>query len=225
MSSLSGTPTTHSGVDSTTLQQISEVAVGGVLVLLVLLVFIVSVKRVRARWRNPAAAHPELEHAHHVLAAGGALGDSVILVRLGERGAAPASGLDAVAIAALGPVVEHRPDRVLEGERECPVCLAEYLEKDKLRILDKCSHHFHQECIDAWLASNSSCPLCRTSLRQDKAAVPAPPPAGLLWHQDALFTNPSATPSSLAVAGTPTGNLTAAPPVPPSDHPREADMV
>jgi hypothetical protein len=48
----------------------------------------------------------------------------------------------------------------------CPVCLCEYQEKEKLQQLPACKHAFHVECIDQWLAKNTTCPICRTSLLQ-----------------------------------------------------------
>ncbi|KAJ0624587.1 putative transcription factor C2H2 family [Helianthus annuus] len=44
------------------------------------------------------------------------------------------------------------------------VCLCEFSENDKLRLLPTCSHAFHINCIDTWLLSNSTCPLCRNTL-------------------------------------------------------------
>ncbi|KAI9091068.1 hypothetical protein K1719_028338 [Acacia pycnantha] len=48
---------------------------------------------------------------------------------------------------------------------ECAVCLAEYNHHDQLRLLPKCHHAFHSECIDAWLASHVTCPVCRARLK------------------------------------------------------------
>lgn len=46
----------------------------------------------------------------------------------------------------------------------CVVCLNEFQEQDMLRVLPKCSHAFHLDCIDIWLQSNANCPLCRSSI-------------------------------------------------------------
>ncbi|KAJ7533742.1 hypothetical protein O6H91_13G062300 [Diphasiastrum complanatum] len=44
---------------------------------------------------------------------------------------------------------------------ECSVCLSEFQENEKGRLLPKCNHRFHTECIDMWFHTNSTCPLCR----------------------------------------------------------------
>ncbi|KAE8714450.1 RING-H2 finger protein ATL74 [Hibiscus syriacus] len=51
---------------------------------------------------------------------------------------------------------------------ECPICLGEFLDGDKVKVLPKCKHGFHVRCIDKWLLSRSSCPNCRHSLLQHK---------------------------------------------------------
>lgn len=47
---------------------------------------------------------------------------------------------------------------------ECPICLGEFVEGERVRVLPKCNHGFHVNCIDRWLLSHSSCPNCRHSL-------------------------------------------------------------
>lgn len=47
---------------------------------------------------------------------------------------------------------------------ECPICLGDFLDGEKVRVLPKCNHGFHVSCIDTWLLSHSSCPNCRHSL-------------------------------------------------------------
>ncbi|KAL7144935.1 hypothetical protein ABFS83_07G044600 [Erythranthe nasuta] len=47
---------------------------------------------------------------------------------------------------------------------DCAVCLNEFQEDEKLRIIPNCRHLFHIDCIDVWLQNNANCPLCRTSI-------------------------------------------------------------
>ncbi|GLU12394.1 hypothetical protein SLE2022_290790 [Rubroshorea leprosula] len=83
------------------------------------------------------------------------------------------SGLEARVLRSL-PVftysVKTHPDSVME----CAVCLSEFEESESGRILPKCNHSFHIECIDMWFHSHSTCPLCRT-LVEAYNPVPANP--------------------------------------------------
>ncbi|RWR93837.1 RING-H2 finger protein ATL57-like protein [Cinnamomum micranthum f. kanehirae] len=45
----------------------------------------------------------------------------------------------------------------------CAVCLSEFLEKETVKIIPACGHVYHPECIDSWLLSCGSCPLCRST--------------------------------------------------------------
>ncbi|KAK1553693.1 hypothetical protein Q3G72_002177 [Acer saccharum] len=47
---------------------------------------------------------------------------------------------------------------------ECAVCLNEFEDDETLRLIPKCSHVFHPDCIDVWLASHTTCPVCRANL-------------------------------------------------------------
>lgn len=62
------------------------------------------------------------------------------------------------------PVFLYKAIIGLKNPFDCAVCLCEFEPEDKLRLLPKCSHAFHMECIDTWLLSHSTCPLCRASL-------------------------------------------------------------
>ncbi|KAL9673285.1 hypothetical protein QQ045_029541 [Rhodiola kirilowii] len=46
---------------------------------------------------------------------------------------------------------------------DCPVCLTEFEEGECVKMLPSCQHLFHPECIDTWLLSRASCPICRAS--------------------------------------------------------------
>ncbi|KAM7251085.1 hypothetical protein ACFE04_022968 [Oxalis oulophora] len=73
------------------------------------------------------------------------------------------SGLDQAFIDAL-PVFLYKEIMGLKEQFDCAVCLCEFSEQDNLRLLPLCSHAFHIDCIDTWLLSNSTCPLCRGNL-------------------------------------------------------------
>lgn len=45
---------------------------------------------------------------------------------------------------------------------DCAVCLSEFSDNDTIKLLVYCSHAFHINCIETWLMSNSTCPLCRS---------------------------------------------------------------
>lgn len=45
----------------------------------------------------------------------------------------------------------------------CSICLEPY-QKGQTRKCLPCLHGFHQDCIDTWLRSNASCPICKHEL-------------------------------------------------------------
>ncbi|XP_021276068.1 RING-H2 finger protein ATL13 [Herrania umbratica] len=65
------------------------------------------------------------------------------------------------------PIFHYKAIIGVKNPFDCAVCLCEFEPEDKLRLLPKCSHAFHMECIDTWLLSHSTCPLCRASLLPD----------------------------------------------------------
>ncbi|TVU26906.1 hypothetical protein EJB05_29477, partial [Eragrostis curvula] len=69
-----------------------------------------------------------------------------------------------------------------DADAQCVVCLAEYEDKDVLRFLPHCGHNFHMACIDLWLEQNSTCPVCRISLRDnlDNNHITPPPPPSIV---------------------------------------------
>ncbi|EAY85202.1 hypothetical protein OsI_06565 [Oryza sativa Indica Group] len=50
------------------------------------------------------------------------------------------------------------------GWAQCAVCLSIVQEGEAVRQLPACKHLFHVGCIDVWLHSHSTCPLCRASV-------------------------------------------------------------
>ncbi|XP_022755248.1 uncharacterized RING finger protein C4G3.12c-like isoform X2 [Durio zibethinus] len=67
------------------------------------------------------------------------------------------------------PLKSHKKVDAAEGGdavEQCYICLAEYEEGDKIRVLP-CQHEFHMSCVDKWLKEiHGVCPLCRGDVRQ-----------------------------------------------------------
>lgn len=76
------------------------------------------------------------------------------------------------------PTKDSEGHRLLLVGKECVVCLAEYRVGETLKMLHACGHSFHEECINAWLAGNQSCPVCRTALVTEPEGPPAELPVG-----------------------------------------------
>ncbi|XP_042470682.1 RING-H2 finger protein ATL46-like [Zingiber officinale] len=83
------------------------------------------------------------------------------------------SGLDQAHIDAL-PLFLYAEILGSKDPFDCAVCLAEFAPEDKLRLLPACGHAFHLACIDTWLLSNSSCPLCRGLIFSQGIAIENP---------------------------------------------------
>lgn len=61
-------------------------------------------------------------------------------------------------------------------EGRCLICLGDFEQGEKCRMLAKCSHAFHCDCIDQWLLTGrNSCPLCRGE-GVKKSDQPSEPP-------------------------------------------------
>ncbi|KAF2286978.1 hypothetical protein GH714_036561 [Hevea brasiliensis] len=70
------------------------------------------------------------------------------------------SGIDRAVIDSL-PFFRFSSLKGSKQGLECAVCLSIFEDTEILRLLPKCKHAFHKNCIDRWLESHSSCPLCR----------------------------------------------------------------
>merc|ERR1719438_365644 len=42
----------------------------------------------------------------------------------------------------------------------CVVCMSDFETRQVVRVLP-CSHEFHAKCVDKWLKTNRTCPICR----------------------------------------------------------------
>ncbi|CAI9089125.1 OLC1v1023634C1 [Oldenlandia corymbosa var. corymbosa] len=77
------------------------------------------------------------------------------------------AGLDPSIVASLPKFIIKKGDsdaKAVEtgAKTECSVCLSSFETGEIARKLPNCGHTFHVECIDKWLTSHSTCPICRT---------------------------------------------------------------
>ncbi|GKV33636.1 hypothetical protein SLEP1_g42116 [Rubroshorea leprosula] len=94
---------------------------------------------------------------------GGNFNGSFGLGRLSRR---VARGLDPAVIESFPtfPYSAVKNLRIRKCALECAVCLNEFEDDETLRLIPNCNHVFHPDCIDAWLYSHSTCPVCRANL-------------------------------------------------------------
>ncbi|CAK9862247.1 unnamed protein product [Sphagnum jensenii] len=99
-------------------------------------------------------------------------------------------GLDKTALELLPTFVYTAAEMKSTVLLECAVCLEEFEEKERGRLLPRCNHCFHLDCIDMWFLSHSTCPLCRTSVKFDEKpqdGLDSHPSSGLLHPQELLL--------------------------------------
>ncbi|KAE9596877.1 hypothetical protein Lal_00007354 [Lupinus albus] len=72
-------------------------------------------------------------------------------------------------LAHLIPIHKYHKKGKVDGDEEgddnstCAVCLGDFEEGEELRTLPECMHCFHVPCIDMWLYSHTTCPICRAN--------------------------------------------------------------
>ncbi|XP_075145016.1 ring finger protein murashka isoform X2 [Haematobia irritans] len=82
------------------------------------------------------------------------------LLSLAERlGEAKPRGLARNEIEQL-PSYKFNPETHNGDQTSCVVCMCDFEIRQILRVLP-CSHEFHAKCVDKWLRSNRTCPICR----------------------------------------------------------------
>eukprot|EP00850_Spirogloea_muscicola_P017227 SM000146S00947 [mRNA] locus=s146:107302:108369:+ [translate_table: standard] len=58
-------------------------------------------------------------------------------------------------------------------DSQCAICLMDYDKGEEVVRLPPCGHAFHAACIDSWLNTQTTCPICRLSLLPPAATAVA----------------------------------------------------
>ncbi|KAJ1260639.1 hypothetical protein BS78_10G248300 [Paspalum vaginatum] len=124
------------------------------------------------------------------------------------------SGVDRAVVESL-PVFRFGALRGQKDGLECAVCLGRFEPAEALRLLPKCRHGFHVECVDTWLDAHSTCPLCRSRVDpEDVLLLPEPPKPSTTGPPDPPDTK--AAGAKDAAAAPPPTPATPAPTPPPA---------
>ncbi|CAL9193890.1 unnamed protein product [Musa hybrid cultivar] len=154
------TPGDEFGDNTAVVRISSEVMVAAVVFLFMVVVFVFFLYLYAKHYLRPdPALRGRRSRARFVFSAADELGAG-----------APGRGLDAAVLRVL-PVTVYRAADFKEG-LECSVCLSELSDGEQARLLPKCNHGFHLECIDMWFHSHSTCPLCRSPVGAEPSTKP-----------------------------------------------------
>ncbi|KAK6941021.1 Zinc finger, RING-type [Dillenia turbinata] len=160
----------------------SSVALFSVIIIIILLRFYAPcfIQRRRSRRRNNHRFHDNNNNSSSV-----------------------STGLEVSVLGTLPVVVCGKNDAVLS---ECAICLSEFEENQKGRVLPKCGHAFHVDCIDVWFSSHSNCPLCRAPVQPDgnrkEAVIDVPEPTDpQIYDEIGSVGSESASPPAVRTEG------------------------
>ncbi|XP_039122962.1 RING-H2 finger protein ATL2-like [Dioscorea cayenensis subsp. rotundata] len=73
-------------------------------------------------------------------------------------------GIDSSSIEKL-PLFRYKRSGSENPTMECSVCLSALEDGEMVRMLPGCRHMFHVGCIDMWLHSHCTCPVCRAEVK------------------------------------------------------------
>ena len=81
----------------------------------------------------------------------------------GAPGGCPRPVVDAIPRVVFGSDAWDSVKRSVE-DASCSVCIDAFECGETVLCLPECQHAFHEDCIEGWLARNTTCPNCRASL-------------------------------------------------------------
>ncbi|KAH8096864.1 hypothetical protein BXZ70DRAFT_895583, partial [Cristinia sonorae] len=96
------------------------------------------------------------------------------------------------------------------SEQRCPICLDDYEENDPVLKVPLCTHWFHKGCLEQWLGTAKTCPVCRGPIDPNASARSSRSARALRLRRNASYSQRSlrqAAEATAPVTGeTPAGN-------------------
>lgn len=137
----------------------------------------------------------------------GRAGETIPLLAEDENGAGPSQRThtsakmpsssedgNATTTRPVNPASFLPPGRTYFSTDECAICLCDFVDGDRVRVLP-CGHIFHRQEVDDWLVRvKKLCPICK---RDITVPIPPAPPVGV----SSSTSSPAATPSATAANG------------------------
>lgn len=62
------------------------------------------------------------------------------------------------------PIALDESSVAAAAQEECCICLDEFENGERVKVLPRCNHCYHPHCVNKWLTTHSTCPLCRASI-------------------------------------------------------------
>ena len=59
--------------------------------------------------------------------------------------------------------------RGFNTDNTCSICRETFSNDDIVRKINSCQHVFHMNCLDTWLETHTTCPICRLDVREDSS--------------------------------------------------------
>ena len=51
--------------------------------------------------------------------------------------------------------------------KSCSICLCDFEHAEKVKVIPRCGHTFHEDCLEGWLQKRFRCPNCNTDIVPD----------------------------------------------------------
>ncbi|KAK8499478.1 hypothetical protein V6N12_011563 [Hibiscus sabdariffa] len=123
-----------------------------------------------------------------------------------SRTAVGSKGLDSSVIKTI-PTIVYASRASHFPALECAVCLSEFENDERARVLPECNHTFHVDCIDMWFYSHSNCPLCRAPVQAVNPVNPEQTAGSVAETEGSEPASSSSSSSPLELESCPTQKL------------------